>query len=107
MRLKDKIAIVTGAGSGFGAGIAQRFAQEGARVVVNDLREDTAGRTVETIERAGGRACACAGDVSNDADVARLVARALDAFGSPTRAQPSSTTAREVAMRCTKRRSKR
>ena len=81
MRLKDKIAIVTGAGSGFGAGIAQRFAQEGARVVVNDLREDTAGRTVETIERAGGRACACAGDVSNDADVARLVARALDAFG--------------------------
>jgi len=37
MRLKDKIAIVTGAGSGFGAGIAQRFAAEGAKVIVNDI----------------------------------------------------------------------
>jgi len=37
MRLKDKVAIVTGAGSGFGAGIAKRFAQEGARVIVNDI----------------------------------------------------------------------
>ncbi|HEY3554041.1 MAG TPA: SDR family oxidoreductase [Casimicrobiaceae bacterium] len=81
MRLENKIAIVTGAGSGFGAGIAQRYAAEGARVVVNDLREDAASRTVETIERAGGLARACTGDVSKDADVARLVAFALDAFG--------------------------
>jgi 3-oxoacyl-[acyl-carrier protein] reductase len=81
MRLKDKIAIVTGAGSGFGAGIARRFADEGARVVVNDLHEDTAKRTVDEIVRAKGRAVACAADVSRDADVARLVAFALDAFG--------------------------
>ena len=43
MRLKDKVAIVTGAGSGFGAGIAKRFAAEGAKVVINDL--DLAGAT--------------------------------------------------------------
>jgi len=81
MRLENKIAIVTGAGSGFGAGIAQRYAAEGARVVINDLHEASASRTAEAIERAGGRARACAGDVSKDADVARLVAFALDAFG--------------------------
>jgi 3-oxoacyl-[acyl-carrier protein] reductase len=81
MRLKDKIAIVTGAGSGFGAGIARRFADEGARVVVNDLHEAMAKRTADGIVRTGGRAAACAADVSRDADVARLVAFALDAFG--------------------------
>ena len=81
MRLENKIAIVTGAGSGFGAGIAQRYAAEGARVVINDLHEASASRTAEAIERAGGRARACAGDVSKDADVARLVVFALDAFG--------------------------
>ena len=82
MRLRDKIAIVTGAASGFGAGIARRFASEGARVVVNDLRDDAARRIVDDIERHGGRAIACAADVSKDADVARLVASAMDAFGS-------------------------
>ena len=81
MRLKDKTAIVTGAGSGFGAGIATRFAREGAWVVVNDLHADAAGRTVEAIGREGGRAIACGGDVSKDGDVARLVASAIGAFG--------------------------
>jgi 3-oxoacyl-[acyl-carrier protein] reductase len=80
MRLKDKIAIVTGAASGFGEGIARRYAAEGARVVVNDLDAAGAARTVETIEAAGGRAIACAGDVAKDADVARLVASAIEAF---------------------------
>ena len=81
MRLHDKVAIVTGAGSGFGAGIAMRFASEGAHVVVNDLHRDTAQRTVDAIENLGGRALACIGDVSNDPDVARLVATAIDAYG--------------------------
>jgi len=49
MRLKDRIAIVTGAGSGFGAGIARRFAQEGARVIVNDINVDAGKRVAAEI----------------------------------------------------------
>lgn len=81
MRLENKVTIVTGAASGFGAGIAQRFAAEGARVVVNDLHADGAARMAAAIGEAGGHAIACPGDVSKDADVARLVASAIDAFG--------------------------
>jgi 3-oxoacyl-[acyl-carrier protein] reductase len=70
MRLKGKTAIVTGGGSGFGAGIARRFAEEGAKVVVNDINAsgDTIAREV------GGRFVQ--GDVTQGADWARLVAEA-------------------------------
>ena len=81
MRLGGKIAIVTGGASGFGAGIARRFAVEGARVVVNDLDADGAQRIAAEIVASGGTALACAGDVSSDADVARVVAAALEGFG--------------------------
>jgi len=81
MRLDHKIAIVTGAASGFGAGISHRYAQEGARVVVNDVNVPGADRVAAEIRSAGGRAAACAGDVSVDADVARLVQFALTEFG--------------------------
>jgi len=81
MRLKDRIAIVTGAASGFGAGIARRFAAEGARVVVNDLDAAGAQRVAGDLAASGAGAVACAGDVSKDADVARLVASALARFG--------------------------
>ena len=81
MRLKDRIAIVTGAASGFGAGIARRFAAEGAHVVVNDLDAAGAQRVAGDLAASGAGALACAGDVSKDADVARLVASALARFG--------------------------
>lgn len=81
MRLARKIAIVTGAGSGFGEGIARRYAQEGAAVVVNDIQVGSGERVAREIAAAGGSAKFCAGDVSNDADVSRLVAFALSAYG--------------------------
>lgn len=81
MRLEGKVAIVTGAGSGFGEGIAKRYALEGARVVVNDIHAKAAERVAAEIAQAGGKAKAVGGDVSKDADVSHLVATALAAFG--------------------------
>jgi 3-oxoacyl-[acyl-carrier protein] reductase len=81
MRLSGKIAIVTGAGSGFGEGIAKRFADEGARIVVNDIAVANGERVVRDIVAGGGEAKFCAGDVSSDSDVARLIAFALATFG--------------------------
>jgi 3-oxoacyl-[acyl-carrier protein] reductase len=81
MRLKNKVAIVTGAGSGFGAGIAQRYAQEGAKVVVNDINRAGGESVVKAIADTGGVATFCAGDVSRDADVAAFVQCALQAYG--------------------------
>ena len=81
MRLRGKTAIVTGAGSGFGEGIARRYAEEGAKVVVNDIRAEAAKRVAADIRAAGGEAREHVGDVSKDADVADMVAGALRAFG--------------------------
>ncbi len=81
MRLKNRIAIVTGAGSGFGEGIAKRFAHEGAKVLVNDVNVTTGERVAQEIRAAGGTAKFCKADVSRDADVAMMIKDALDAFG--------------------------
>ena len=78
MRLKDKTAIVTGAGSGFGKGIAMRFAKEGARVGVIDINAEAAREVVSQI---GNSAFAMEADVSIDRDVSRMVQEALDRWG--------------------------
>jgi 3-oxoacyl-[acyl-carrier protein] reductase len=80
MRLKDKIAIITGAGGGFGEGIARRFAAEGARVAIVDLRAEAAERVASEI---GEQAIAITADVGVGADVARVLAETIKRFGTP------------------------
>jgi 3-oxoacyl-[acyl-carrier protein] reductase len=82
MRLKNKVAIVTGSGKGIGEGIALCFAEEGAKVVVNDLSESDANRTVEAIRSKGGQAALVVGNVSLR-DVAQKMADvAVKEFGT-------------------------
>ena len=81
MRLKGKTALITGAGSGYGAGIAQRFAQEGANVLVADINEANGRQICEKIKAAGGQASFARADVSKAEDVAHLLASALEAYG--------------------------
>jgi 3-oxoacyl-[acyl-carrier protein] reductase len=81
MRLKDKVAIITGAGSGIGAATAVAMAAEGARVVVADVNEAGAKTTVQKIEGAGGHAVAMTADVTRAADNQALVERAVAAWG--------------------------
>ena len=82
MRLADKVAVVTGAGSGFGAGIATRFAEEGARIVAADINGDGAARIVEEIRGAGGTAVAVTADVSKGDEMVKIIATAVDEFGA-------------------------
>jgi 3-oxoacyl-[acyl-carrier protein] reductase len=81
-RLADKVAIVTGAASGFGRGIAQRFAQEGCAVVVADIAADAGEAVAAGIRASGGRAQFVRADVTRSADVKALLDAALAHFGA-------------------------
>lgn len=79
--LEGKVALVTGGASGIGQATAVVMAREGARVAVADRAEADAAGTVALINSAGGQAIAIGGDVTHEADVAAMVARAVSAFG--------------------------
>src|SRR5215813_10341943 len=78
MRLDNKVALITGAASGFGKGIAETFAREGARVAVVDINEDAARQAAASISN---KAIAVRCDVSQRADVGAAVKATVDAFG--------------------------
>jgi len=80
MRLKGKVALITGAGMGQGREAALLFAKEGARVVVCDVNERAAAETARTIGRRGGKALAVVGDVGKEQDVERMVGDGVRKF---------------------------
>ncbi len=82
MKLRDRVAIVTGAGSGIGRAIALRAAREGAAVVVADIADEGGRGTVSEIEQFSPRAMFVHADVTSNADVTHLAQAAVDAYGA-------------------------
>lgn len=81
MRLKDKVAIVTGAASGMGKSIAEEYAKQGAKVVVSDMNLEGAEEVVNAIKAAGGEAFAIETNVTNDEHIDSLFDKTVDTYG--------------------------
>ena len=81
MKLKDKVAIITGAGQGIGKEYALGFAREGAKVVIAEIKLENAQQVVKEIETQGGKALAVRTDVSVEADALQVAEKTISAFG--------------------------
>jgi 3-oxoacyl-(acyl-carrier-protein) reductase len=81
MRLKGKVAVITGSGQGLGRGYALEFARQGADVVVNDVNEENANNVVKEIEEIDGKAIAVKAGVNNREEAGRLIDTAIEKFG--------------------------
>lgn len=78
---KNRVVIITGAGGGLGAAYAKAFAEQGAKVVVNDINEAAAQKTVDAIKAAGGDAIVNTSDITNYADSENAVKQAVETYG--------------------------
>jgi NAD(P)-dependent dehydrogenase (short-subunit alcohol dehydrogenase family) len=81
MRLANKVTLITGAGAGIGRATALLFAQEGAKVVAQDVNLGAVQETVQHIERAKGEAVSIGGDVARGVDAEAMVKKAIDVYG--------------------------
>ncbi|MEM2110132.1 MAG: glucose 1-dehydrogenase [Candidatus Odinarchaeota archaeon] len=81
MRLKGKIAVITGAATGIGAATAKLFAKEGAKIVIGDINETDAMKTIDEIKKGGGEAVFCKTDVSKWEDCKNLIDFAVNKYG--------------------------
>jgi NAD(P)-dependent dehydrogenase (short-subunit alcohol dehydrogenase family) len=81
MKLKDQVAVITGAGRNIGKAMAKLFASEGAKVVVAEMHEGRGQAVVDEIHKAGGQAALVLGDVSKSNDVQRMVKETVAKFG--------------------------
>lgn len=82
MKLKDQVAVVTGAGSGMGKAIAQLFAKEGAKVVAADINLDAVQAVVSEIEASGGSATAIQTNVAVEEDIQKMIDTAVERYGT-------------------------
>ncbi|WP_337034261.1 SDR family oxidoreductase [Paenibacillus illinoisensis] len=82
MKLQDKVAVVTGAGSGMGKAIAMLYAQEGAKVVVSDINEESAQTVVNEIKAQGGEAIVVLANVAKEEDVQNLIDTTVSTYGT-------------------------
>lgn len=82
MRLANKVAIITGAGAGIGEAIAVRFAEEGARLVLNDISQSAGTATLRKVTDLGAQAVVVAADISQEAGASAISQRAVERFGA-------------------------